>query len=197
MKPTSANFWGNWGVTVKAFFCGLAIGLAALIAGIGQVAAQMQGPVDMITALEPERTGPTVRALKTQNSLNVQAHQQLPPAYDFPSINLNVGFDGESHLLTAEGMRTLRTLAVAMQDPKIKGQTFQVAGHVFIQNSGAAQFPLSARRAQAVVDHLVVYYGIPRAQLTPVGYGANKPYNMANPYGAENTRIEIINLSEL
>ncbi|MEX0284749.1 MAG: OmpA family protein [Paracoccaceae bacterium] len=149
----------------------------------------------MITALELERTGPTVRALKTQNALQVQPNQQLPTAYDFPSINLNVAFDGETHLLTAQGMRTLRTLAVALQDPKMSGQTFQVAGHVFVEGSGGAQFPLSARRAQAVVDHLVVFYGLPRDKLTPVGYGATKPVNVSNPYGIENTRIEFINLS--
>lgn len=159
------------------------------------VHAQMFGPIELVTALEPERAGPTVRALKTQNALQILPNQQLPPAYDFPSVNLNVNFDGDTHLLTAQGMRTLRTLAVALLDSKVRGQAFQVAGHVFIEGSGSAQFPLSSRRAQAVVDHLVIFYGLPRDKLTPVGYGATKPVNAANPFGAENTRIELINLS--
>ncbi len=161
------------------------------------VGAQYMGPVEMIGALEPERTGPTVRALKTQNALHVQANQQLPAAYDFPSVNLNVAFDGNSHLLTAEGMRTLRTVAVALKDPKMRGQSFQVAAHVFIEGSGGAQFPLPARRAQSVVDHLVAFYGLQRANLTPVGYGATKPVNVSDPYSPANTRIEFINLSGL
>ena len=163
----------------------------------GWAAAQVLGPIGMITALEPERAGPTVRALKTQNALNVQANQQLPAVYVFPSIDINVQFDGASHLLTAEGMRTLRTVAVALKDPKISNNTYQVAGHVVIENSGGAQFPLSARRAQAVVDHLVAFYGFRRETLTPVGYGATIPLNAAYPFSPENTRIEIINLSGL
>jgi len=159
------------------------------------VFAQAFDPIAMISALESEKTGPTVRALKEQNALNIDYYRPLPAAFDFASVDLNVAFDGNTHILTATGMKTLRTMAVAMKDRRLDGLTFQVAGHVFIENNGTIQHRLSTQRAQAVVEHLVVFYGIARERLIPVGYGAIKPKNAAAPFSPENTRIEFINLT--
>lgn len=183
----------------RSFLCvacllgGLA--LVPLLAGAPAAQAQTLTPVFLIEGLSPEKTGPTVRALKSQNALSFQAGQLLPAGYDFPSVNVNVAFQGDTHILTTEGMRALRTLAVALQDPAMQGQSFQIAAHVFSEGLASAQFPVSTRRAQTVVEHLTVYYGLPVGMLFPVGYGATKPVNTAYPYSPENTRIELINVT--
>lgn len=169
-------------------------GFAAFVVPVA-APAQFYDPATIVTALAPEKAGPTVRALSSQNALNIQYDRPLPAAFDFASLDIPVAFDGDSHILTAAGMKTLRTLAVALKDPALRGQKFQVAGHVFIQNNGPQQLPLSTRRAQAVAEHLVVFYDVPREMLIPVGYGATKPRNMSVPFSPENTRIELINLS--
>ena len=93
--------------------------------------------------------------------------------------------------------RNKRSVCWNLKSDEDKAKLLQLVrtAHVFIENSGGAQFPLSTRRALAVVEHLVVFYGLPRDKLAPVGYGATKPVNTAVPYSPENTRIEIINLS--
>lgn len=187
----SAANMGNAVLLVRAF---IVCGFAALVPP-AVVQAQIYDPAAIVAALAPDRAGPTVRALSSQNALNIQYDRPLPAAFDFASIDIPVAFDGDSHILTAAGMKTLRTVAVALNDPALAGQKFQVAGHVFLQSAGPRQLPLSTRRAQAVVEHLVVFYGVPRDMLIPVGYGATKPRNPSVPYSPENTRMELINLS--
>lgn len=79
----------------------------------------------------------------------------------------------------------------------MSGTYFQVAGHVSGTNNQTTAFPLSARRAAVVVEHLRVFYGIDPSRLTSVGYGPTKPQNPAFPGNPADTRIEFINVTDL
>lgn len=172
---------------------------AFLSAGFIGTAAQAQGvpPDSIVSALQPENHGEMVRTLKAQNALTLPRDQQIPPAFSFASMQFNVDFQPGSALLTASGMTTLRSIAVAIMDSRLDGQVFQVAGHVFAEDNVASALPLSAKRARAVAEHLKAFYEIPNTRLVPVGYGGNNPVDASNPYSPVNTRIEIINVTGL
>lgn len=158
--------------------------------------AQSQGfdPELLVAPLGSGQAGPVVQTMKSQNTLNIQPGQQIPPGLDFPSASLLVEFDGDSHLLTANGIKTLRSVAAALVDPRLANASFQVAGHMVSPNNQAGVQRSSALRAQTVVEHLVAYYQIPPHRLVPVGYGSNRLAVPQNIYDPNNTRIEFINM---
>lgn len=156
--------------------------------------AQSFEPDLLVEPLGPGNSGPVVQSLRQQNALAVQAAQQIPSGLDFPSARVVIEFDGDSFLLTANGMLALRSVALALKDQRLKGQRFQVAGHFVSLSDPASAQRISSQRAQTVVEHLVAYYQIPHGQLVPVGYGAAKLADAQNYSAPINTSIEFINL---
>lgn len=177
--------------SVKSALCVSAI---ALVLSTGAGTAQQLQPEELVAALAPASAGPMVTTLKSQNALVVDRSAQIPTIFDFPSANVIVGFDENSHLLTAEGMTALRSVAIALQDERLDGQVFQVAGHVVMQNDPNSATRLSSMRATSVVEHLTAYYDIPAERLVSVGYGALAPVDPGVITSPLNTRIEFINL---
>lgn len=110
------------------------------------------------------------------------------------AVSLVIGFDGDSHRLTLAGMKALRTLAGAMQDPSLNRAQFEIIGHAVLPNRPTEAQTLSSRRAQAVAAHLTAFYDIPDSRIVSVrGVGAAQPQspNASDPL---NQRIEFINL---
>lgn len=157
-------------------------------------ASQVLDPASISNQLSPNAAGPVVQALSSQGALVFDRAGQIPTAFDLPSVDVNVAFDGDTHLLTFEGMTTLRSLAVALQENDLTDQVFQVAGHVVLPNDPGSALRVATRRAQVVAEHLSVYYGIPSAQLIPVGYGASSLRDTTVPSSPLNTRIQFINV---
>ena len=177
---------------------GLALCAALLLAVPGGARAQVIIPSvdDMVRALASESTGPMVRSMSTSGALTMSARQQIPAALDFAHLDLQVEFDANSHLLTTNGMTTLRALAVALLDPRLEGSRFQIGGHM-IQGTGLNAMPVSSRRAMAVVEHLTTFYDIAPDRLVPVGYGNTKMVDPTTPTNSINERIEVINIDAL
>lgn len=159
--------------------------------------AQVLDTTLLIDQLAASNQGPMVTALQAQNALTLPKHQQIPASFDFAAQNVYVEFNGNGVLLTSNGMVALRSVAAALMDPRLSDQTFQVAAHLWFAEDAGTIMQVSQMRAQSVVDHLHAYYDIPADRLVPVGYGANKPVNMAVPASPENTRIELINVTGL
>lgn len=160
-------------------------------------AAQALDPNAIVQTLNAQNNGPMVRALKDQGALILPVSQPIPAAFDFASMNFAVEFSADSHVLTADGMTALRSIGLALQSDALADQKFQVAAHVFSQSNPTSVQPLSARRANTVVEHLVAFYNIPPAKLVAVGYGSNSPSDPGNPYSPVNTRIQLINVTGL
>jgi outer membrane protein OmpA-like peptidoglycan-associated protein len=171
---------------------GLAIGVVLGLASAAH--AQPVEPSVLIAGLAPGTAGPVVSALKSQDALVIDINNQIPVAFDFPSVNVTVSFDGETHLLTAQGMTALRSVAFALQDDRLINQRFQVAGHVVSEKDPNGAIRLSARRAQTVAEHLINYYGIRSDRLVPVGYGSTALADASFVNSPLNTRIEFINV---
>ncbi len=150
----------------------------------------------VVQSLTPEATGPVVRSMSSSGNMPFTANQYIPDGFDFPSFSFEVAFAESGHLLTSAGMTTLRTLAAALNDPQLKGTRFQVGAHV-PQNNGLDAMPMSSRRANIVVEHLVTYYGVSPERLIPLGYGNTKLADPTTPLNPANERIELINVTSL
>ena len=124
------------------------------------------------------------------------AHDLTTIAADKPNIDLEINFEVNSAQISKSEMPTIEALAKALTDPAIKGSTFLVS--VFTNEKGSARYnqKLSERRADAVKRILVQKYGIAADTLVTAGYGKTHLKNASNPYGAENRRIAIVNISK-
>ncbi len=108
-------------------------------------------------------------------------------------VQLVVGFDGDTHRLTVEGMKTLRMLAFALKQPELQDVRLEVVGHAFVAAAPTTSLPVSSRRAQTVAEHLSGFYGMAPARLTARGVGSLE-YASPDPADPMNQRIEIVNL---
>lgn len=175
--------------TVFHLFCAGALCLAVTH---GAEAQQGGSIVDaIVTALDQ---GPTTRSVNNPATAMLSADQFIPPNYDLPAHTIYVQFEPGGHMIAYEGMSALRSIAAAMLDPDLGDFTFQVGAHMPAANDA---LPISSRRAQIVVDHLVTFYGIPKENLIPMGYGNMKLANPTAPADALNERIEFINVTSL
>lgn len=172
-----------------------AITLLAALAAPSVASAQFFDVVGMIQSLEPEKAGPIVRSITANSGFQLSSSQPIPAGMDFPTINLQIEFAQGGHVLTIEGMRSLRALALTLKDPKLADGVFQIGGHYVNPRDPIASQPISHRRAAAVVEHLIAFYDVPADRIAPYGYGQTKLLDPTNPQNPMNTRIEIINLT--
>jgi len=158
------------------------------------VLAQVMQPDDIVGKIAASQAGPTVTMLKSQNALAFAPNQQIPGVFDFPVIDISVEFQDGSHMLTTNGMMALRSVAAALQDPRIEADRFQVGGVVVSESDPVGAVRLSSKRAQVVVEHLNTFYDIAPDRLFAVGYGSANPIDPNFPTAATNTRIRLTNL---
>ncbi len=151
----------------------------------------------LVEALLPSRTGPVVRGMDKQATRGIKILNELPKKLDLPAVNLTVNFEFDSARLTTEGMTVLRSLGRALSDDRLAGMRFQVAGHTDAKGDDDYNKELSEKRAKVVAEHLRNFYGIPSANLVPVGYGEDKLLDGGDPQSEKNRRVEIINLAPL
>lgn len=72
---------------------------------------------------------------------------------------------------------------------------FQVAGPIDDVGTRLYNQQLPQHSAEAVVNHLVAFYGIARERLKPDGYGQTCLTLPGDPKNAANCQVEIINLA--
>lgn len=70
------------------------------------------------------------------------------------------------------------------------GAELVIEGHTDAIGSAQYNEKLSARRAEAVKTYLMQHHGIAPNSLHTVGMGMSRPYNAADPFAAENRRVE-------
>ncbi len=151
----------------------------------------------LVEALLPSRTGPVVRGMDKQATRGIKILNELPKKLDLPAVNLTVNFEFDSARLTTEGMTVLRSLGQALSDDRLAGMRFQIAGHTDAKGNDDYNKELSEKRAKVVAEHLRNFYGIPKSNLVPVGYGEDKLLDETDPQSDKNRRVEIINLAPL
>ena len=104
------------------------------------------------------------------------------------TFDLLVNFDFNSDKLTQAAKQNLDQFARALQDPRLKGEKFEIDGHTDATGTEAYNQGLSERRANAVVSYLTTQ-GLDASELVPKGFGKTRP-RVADPYSPENRRVE-------
>ena len=110
------------------------------------------------------------------------------------SVDLDVKFEFDSARLTPEATGVLTELAVAMNDARYIDDPFLIEGHTDSVGTDAYNLGLSDRRAQSVVDFLVLQ-GVGAARLSSVGKGESELLDPANPTSGVNRRVRIVNVN--
>jgi outer membrane protein OmpA-like peptidoglycan-associated protein len=107
-----------------------------------------------------------------------------PPAH----FDLLVNFDFDSDRLTKSATENLGEFAKALQDPRLKGQKFEIDGYTDATGAEDYNLGLSERRANAVVSYLTSQ-GLDASEFVAKGFGKTKP-RVPDPYSPENRRVE-------
>ncbi|ONG43982.1 hypothetical protein BKE38_28515, partial [Pseudoroseomonas deserti] len=115
---------------------------------------------------------------------------------DVPAASITVHFATGSAELSREAIRALAPLGEALNSKTLRPFRFRIEGHTDTVGSAAMNLALSGRRAMAVRELLVRYYGVDPARLEAVGFGDSQ---LLVPTGAEvpevaNRRVQVLNL---
>lgn len=111
-----------------------------------------------------------------------------------PTVDLEVYFEYNSAVITPQATKVLITLGKALEDQKLTGSTFMVAGHTDAKGSADYNQKLSQKRAKAVKNFLSSNFEINPKSLISVGYGEEELKITGNPEAAGNRRVQIVNL---
>jgi outer membrane protein OmpA-like peptidoglycan-associated protein len=117
-------------------------------------------------------------------------------AADKPSVDIEIQFEYDSDVVTAQGRQSLLTLGRALSAEQIKGTVFFINGHTDAKGGVDYNQALSERRAEAVKRALIAEYRLPADSLIAVGYGKTRLKNPADPLAGENRRVQIVNTGE-
>jgi outer membrane protein OmpA-like peptidoglycan-associated protein len=106
-------------------------------------------------------------------------------------IDVDIRFAFGSAALDRAAKAQLAALGTALAKQERKGTRLVVAGHTDARGGDEFNRRLSERRAAAVKHVLVARFGMPDETVVAVGHGKAEPKNTADPYAAENRRVEI------
>ncbi len=111
-----------------------------------------------------------------------------------PTVDLEIYFEYNSAVITPQATKVLITLGKALEDQKLSGSTFMVAGHTDAKGSADYNQKLSQKRAKAVKTFLSSNFEINPKSLISVGYGEEQLKFTSNPEAAGNRRVQVVNL---
>ena len=191
----------------------LAVGLT-LFSGLA-FAAEQRSANDIINALKPRvtrglTTSPADAARAADETRFIDALRNRPTrslsteerdkiasiASSKPKIDLEINFEYNSAVIGSKAMPQVTELGKALTSADLKGRTFILAGFTDAKGSETYNQGLSERRADAVRQLLSKQYGIEAGNLVTVGYGLSHLKDPANPFAAENRRVQVINAAE-
>jgi outer membrane protein OmpA-like peptidoglycan-associated protein len=179
-------------------------------------AAEQRSADDIINALKPPHT---TRGLTTSpadatrapdetqflravgnrptRSLSTEERDKIASiANSKPKIDLEINFKYNSAVIEPKAMPQVTELGKALTSPDLKGRIFILAGFTDAKGSETYNQGLSERRADAVKQLLSEKYAIEAANLVTVGYGSKQLKDPANPFAAENRRVQVSNTSD-
>jgi outer membrane protein OmpA-like peptidoglycan-associated protein len=140
----------------------------------------------------------TIERLKNvrlkRGGLTLQERDELYEASrPLPQIALEINFAFDSADLLPEAIPRLDALGQVLSRPNLQTNNIVISGHTDRKGTAEYNLRLSQQRAASVVDYLVNKFPLDRTNLAAVGYGFDKLKNDADPFAAENRRVEIVN----
>ncbi|MGB3445877.1 MAG: OmpA family protein [Xanthobacteraceae bacterium] len=113
-----------------------------------------------------------------------------------PKIDVEINFDFNSAELTPRAEPQLNSLGKALTSSELAGTVVMLGGHTDAKGTDDYNQKLSERRAETVKHFLVDNYKVSPDLLVTSGYGKAGLKNSADPFAAENRRVEIVNMVE-
>jgi outer membrane protein OmpA-like peptidoglycan-associated protein len=186
--------------------------VAGLLSPAPSHAAEQRSADDIINALKPPRVSrglttsqsdaaravDETRFLSTvrnrpSRSLSTEERDKIASiANSKPKIDLEINFEFNSAIIGSKAMPQVTELGKALTSEDLKGRTFILAGFTDAKGSETYNQGLSERRADAVKQFLSEKYGIDARNLVTVGYGLKQLKDPANPFAAENRRVQVV-----
>jgi outer membrane protein OmpA-like peptidoglycan-associated protein len=153
-------------------------------------------PADAARAADETRFLSAVRN-RPSRSLSTEERDKIASiANSKPKIDLEINFEYNSAVIGSKAMSQVTELGKALTSEDLKGRTFILAGFTDAKGSETYNQGLSERRADAVKQFLREKYGIEAGNLVTVGYGLKQLKDPANPFAAENRRVQVSNAGD-
>ena len=141
-----------------------------------------------------ERSFLEVLRKKTPRTITVEERRQVAEiASRKPSIDLEIPFEYNSATIGPQAVNPLLTLGRALGNPEFSGVTFLIGGHTDAKGNDSYNQDLSERRAAAVKHYLMEHFKLSPDQLLAIGFGKGQLKNPADPFAAENRRVQVVN----
>jgi outer membrane protein OmpA-like peptidoglycan-associated protein len=137
----------------------------------------------------------TIKNRTTRSLSSGERDQIYAIAQDKPNIDLEINFDYNSANISRSAMPQVDALGKALTDPSMKGSTFVLAGHTDAVGGDQYNQDLSEKRADSVKKYLTAKYGLAVSDLVTVGYGKTRLKDPNDPKGAENRRVQVVNMA--
>ena len=153
-------------------------------------------PADAARAAEEAQFIDTLRHRTTRSLATAEREKIATISQSKPSIDLEINFEYNSSVIGAKALPQVNALGQALTSADLKGGTFILAGHTDAKGGDAYNQSLSERRADAVKRFLTDKYHIQANNLVTVGYGKMQLKNAAEPFAAENRRVQVVNVAE-
>jgi outer membrane protein OmpA-like peptidoglycan-associated protein len=186
--------------TMLVFGAGIALGDSVTAPSASSLveALKSKGPT---RGLPDSATADLIKTLKEKSSRGIsitsEERSRLSEAVKtMPNYDMEILFELDSADISPKAQPAVEALGRALQDSQLKGANFVVAGHTDATGSAPYNQVLSERRAQSVRAALVKEFNLSNDQLIAVGYGTEQLKNPKDPYGAENRRVQIVNVGQ-
>jgi len=153
-------------------------------------------PADAARAADETRFLSAVRNRPTRSLSTEERDKIASIANSKPKIDLEINFEYNSAVIGSKAMPQITELGKALTSEDLKGRTFILAGFTDAKGSETYNQGLSERRADAVKQFLTEKYGIEAGNLVTVGYGLKQLKDPANPFAAENRRVQVVNAGD-
>ena len=153
-------------------------------------------PADAARAADETRFLSAVRNRPTRSLSTEERDKIASIANSKPKIDLEITFEYNSAVIGSKAMPQVTELGKALTSEDLKGRTFILAGFTDAKGSETYNQGLSERRADAVKQFLTEKYGIDAGNLVTVGYGLKQLKDPANPFAAENRRVQVVNAAD-
>jgi outer membrane protein OmpA-like peptidoglycan-associated protein len=139
----------------------------------------------------------SVRSRSAHSLTPAEREQIAVAAADKRQIDIEVNFDFRSSGISRTAVVSVETLGRALSNPDLKGMTFVLAGHTDGKGGLSYNQDLSERRVDAVRRYLVDHFKLSPKNLVAVGYGKTRLKNEGDPFGAENRRVQVVNMDDI
>lgn len=153
-------------------------------------------PADAARAAEEAQFIDTLRHRTTRSLATAEREKIATISQSKPSIDLEINFEYNSSVIGAKALPQVNALGQALTSADLKGGTFILAGHTDAKGGDSYNQSLSERRADAVKRFLTDRYHVQANNLVTVGYGKMQLKNAAEPFAAENRRVQVVNVAE-